>query len=206
MPAHAIIIENFDVDPRLFKHLAYQVEASLHTEVLGHDTASEPLGRFLFLFHQRKPGPISEDQRDAVLSAASKVFDGADGLYEGGGTLFLIDCGVLADDGVHSDLSLLADMTQQLARHVGADMNMDIILIDHEWEGDDQAFGRIFVRRLSDPSVVQNKIMQAMEALVDVAPDVPNLSKEDIDAVLDDVMARLREDLPPEIVEETRTL
>ena len=201
MPAHSVIFENIDVEPGLFEQLARQIMEGIDAETADDDAAVVPSDRLFFLCHQRKLGPIDHDRRQAVLTAAGKAFDGAS---EKADMLFLVDCGVLADDGVHSDLSLLSDIVQRLSHHVSPDTNMDIVLIDHEGECDGQTFGAIDVRSLRDPSVLQDNMERAMEALGDIDTGALNLSEQDVDAIMEDVMVRLREELPPEVFEENR--
>jgi len=181
---------NIDVDPDMFEELA----RIFRTQVDGDGTR-------LFLFHQRKSAAPDSKQRANLLELERKQIK--DMLHYPGeiNSLYLIDC-CGNEACLHSDLSLLADMLQLLSEILGQDTTADVLLMDYVVRQDEAtgcSLSDVTVRSLRDPSVVEGRMAQAVQALNDLDPNVDlgalTFSEQEIVSFMDDVMRWLKDDL-----------
>lgn len=187
MSGAVLTIGNIDLEAGLFDRLALQIR-----EEIGVDP-----GIRILLLHRRKPEPVSHGQRNAVLAAVKGLAQDLGHDRSEADALFVLDCGPAEEGCVHSDLSLLADIMQELAKGLEVDLNADVVLIDYVMQGDEgsSALGDIDVRSLRDPSVLEDRTAQALAGLdPNVDLDALAFSEQEIYALVDDVMSRLKDD------------
>lgn len=182
---------NIDVDPDMFDELAGILRSQLDGE-----------GTRLFLFHRRKPAAPDSEQRAHLLGLVKKLID--DLLHQPAEitSLHLIDCSG-DDECLHSDLLLLAEILQSSSEVLEPDTTADVVLMDYvvrQDEGAGSPLGDVTVRSLGDASVVEDRMVQALQALDDLDPNVGlrslTFSEQEIASFMDDVMRQLKADLP----------
>ena len=185
---------NIDLDPRVYEKL---------TSIMGDEVDCDD--KQFFLFHRRKPEMIDAEQRANVLESARRQIDQLRQVFGNIGSVHLVDC-CGEQQVLHSDLSLLADLTALLSSALEPDATASVVLMDYFAPIDaatDFSSTDIEVRGLFDSDVTEEKVARALQEIDDIDPTVDPgtfaLPEKDLELIIEGAIQAMRDALPDDL-------